>query len=222
MPLSINATGRLLTLPLLRSKSGAPSKQPVAAQNPSDEELVERIQGRDQTALLMLFRRYGKLTHSIARRIVGDEGEAEDLVQDIFLRLHEGNCTFDASKGNARTWFVQMVYRRSFDRRGYLARRHFYTGTGIDEQTNAPTGGRNLEDDVIDRLTAQQLRTAFDRIRVRQRETLELFFFEGLTLAEIAERLGEDVRNTRHHYYRGLERLRQTAREMLLSGKGAQ
>jgi RNA polymerase sigma-70 factor (ECF subfamily) len=68
---------------------------------------------------------------------------------------------------------------------------------------------------MIDRLTAHQLKSAFSELSDRQRETLEAFFFEGLTFAEIAERSGEEVQNVRHHYYRGLERLRQSVRKMV-------
>ena len=114
---------------------------------------------------------------------------------------------------------VQMVYRRAFDRRSYLNRRHFYHGTDILEYANALIGKRNLEEDIIERLTTQQLRAAFDELSEKQRETLELFFFEGLKLKEIAERSGEDITNIRHHYYRGLERLRQVAHEMIRNGK---
>jgi RNA polymerase sigma-70 factor (ECF subfamily) len=107
-----------------------------------------------------------------------------------------------------------MVYRRAFDRRAYLNRRRFYDGTDQAEYANAVSGEKNLETDVVERLTAQQLRAAFSELSRNQRETLEQYFFEGLKLAEIAERSGEDVKNIRHHYYRGLERLRQRAREL--------
>jgi len=122
--------------------------------------------------------------------------------------------TFDASKGSARTWLVQMVYRRAFDRRAYLHRRQFYHGTDEAACANAVSGAKSLETDVVERLTAQQLRAAFCELSENQKETLELFFFEGLKLVEIAERTGEDIKNVRHHYYRGLERLRQLAREL--------
>ena len=70
---------------------------------------------------------------------------------------------------------------------------------------------------MIDRLTAKQLQAAFSQLNDRQRATLEAFFFEGLTFREIAARTGEEVSNVRHHYYRGLEHLRQVVRAM--SGK---
>ena len=64
---------------------------------------------------------------------------------------------------------------------------------------------------MIDRLTVRQLKAAFSELSGRQRETLEMFFFEGLKFSEIAERTGENIKNVRHHYYRGLERLRHVA-----------
>ena len=64
----------------------------------TDEELLELIQDRDQEALLILFRRYNRLTFSIGCRILRDAGEAEDLVQEVFLRLHARENTFDPKK----------------------------------------------------------------------------------------------------------------------------
>jgi RNA polymerase sigma-70 factor (ECF subfamily) len=181
----------------------------------TDEELLERLGNRDETSALTLFQRYDKLAFSVGYRVLQDEGEAEDLAQDIFLRLCSEVGTFDGAKGSARTWIIQMIYRRAFDRRAYLHRRQFYVGTDAQERTNTVIGARNPENDMIDRLTVRQLKTAFSELSDRQRETLEAFFFEGLNFAEIAERTGEDVKNVRHHYYRGLERLRQLAREMM-------
>jgi RNA polymerase sigma-70 factor, ECF subfamily len=185
----------------------------------SDECLLERIRSGDDEALSLLLRRYGRLAYSIAYRVLRDEGEAEDLVQEIFLRLHAKKSSFDPSKGWARTWIVQMFYRRAFDRRGYLTRRHFYSGTDAHDYANAISGSKCLEEDVIDKLTAQQLRTAFSELTDKQSETLNLFFFEGLTLSEIAELTEEDLKNVRHHYYRGLDKLRQVVRVLIGNDK---
>jgi RNA polymerase sigma-70 factor (ECF subfamily) len=216
--LSIDATERIPTLPPLPARRELAQEQTEPVVSPSvrsDEALLEQAQHRDEEALVALFRRYSRLALSIGRRILRDEGEAEDLVQEVFLRLYAGNSSFDHTKGSARTWFVQMLYRRAFDRRAYLKRRDFYSGTDAHAYANALAGERNLEEDVIERLTAHQLRAAFSELSERQRATLEMFFFEGMKLAEIAERSGEDVKNVRHHYYRGLERLRVAARAMM-------
>ncbi|HEY1759342.1 MAG TPA: sigma-70 family RNA polymerase sigma factor [Bryobacteraceae bacterium] len=185
----------------------------------TDEELLERLGNRDETSALTLFQRYDRLAFSVGYRVLQDEGEAEDLAQDIFLRLCSEVGTFDSAKGSARTWIIQMIYRRAFDRRAYLHRRQFYAGTDPQAHTNTLVGRRNPEEDMIDCLTVAQLKTAFSELSDRQRETLEAFFFEGLNFAEIAERSGEDVKNVRHHYYRGLERLRQLARQMMRTRK---
>jgi RNA polymerase sigma-70 factor (ECF subfamily) len=217
----MDATERVLTLPLLeaRRRLVVERQENTRSGAPSDEDLLLRVQQRDEEALLVLFRRYNTLVYSVGYRILRDHGEAEDLVQEVFLRLHAKAKTFDPAKGAARAWFVQMIYRRAFDRRAYLGRRHFYDGTDGFEQANAIAGERNTEEEIVERLTAQQLRTAFSELSEKQRETLEMFFFEGLNLAEIAERSGEDVKNVRHHYYRGLERLRHAAHAMMRGGK---
>lgn len=216
----MNGTERALPLPLMRVARALVSTQlegVTASATSTDEELLARIQQRDESSALILFHRYDKLTFSIGLRILRDEGEAEDLVQEMFIRLCSEANTFDSEKGSARTWLIQMIYRRAFDRRAYLHRRQFYCGTDATEHTNTLVGNRNPEEDIIDRLTVQQLKAAFGELSDKQCETLEMFFFEGLKLAEIAERTGEDIKNVRHHYYRGLERLRQITRQMLYS-----
>lgn len=216
--MSIDGAERVITLPLLQARRTlVPGRVDLAIATPScsDEELLEQIRHRDQASALMFFHRYDRLAYSVGYKILRDEGEAEDLVQEIFLRLFSESGTFDAAKGSARTWVIQMIYRRAFDRRAYLRRRQFYAGTEVTERTNASNEVKNPEDYLIDCLTAWQLKTAFSELSERQRETLEAFFFEGLRFSEIAERSGEDVKNVRHHYYRGLERLRQLVHQMM-------
>lgn len=196
------------------SATGHPESARTAA-SCTDQELIERILERDEDSAIALFHRYYRLAFSIGLRILRDEGEAEDFVQEIFIRLCSEAGSFNGDKGSARTWIIQMIYRRAFDRRAYLQRRRFYSGTDAADESNALVGNGDPEEEIIDRLTVQQLKAAFNELSDKQRETLEMFFFEGLTLVEIAGRKGEDVKNVRHHYYRGLERLRQVTRRML-------
>ena len=213
----MDATEPVLRLSLLTARRRLVVEKPEAAAvcADSDEELLEQIRSGSETALGALFQRYYQLALSIGRNVLRDEGEAEDLVQDIFLQLHSRENTFDGAKGSARTWLVQMMYRRAFDRRTYLSRRHFYSGTDLEELTNAIQRKGSFEKDILDRLAAEQLLSEFDKLTERQQETLRLFFFEGFTLSETAERLEEDLKNVRHHYYRGIDRLRSAARAIL-------
>jgi RNA polymerase sigma-70 factor, ECF subfamily len=123
---SSGAPERLLWFPALtgRRVSGA-SEDEASRPVPSDEELLARVQKKDYDAVGVLFDRYARLFLGIAYRILRDRGEAEDMVQEIFLRLCQKSNTFDPTMGPARTWMVQFAYRRSFDRRTFLTRRFF-------------------------------------------------------------------------------------------------
>jgi RNA polymerase sigma-70 factor, ECF subfamily len=178
----------------------------------SDEELLEEISRGGREALGLLFRRHARSVRNVAQRILRDEAEAEDLLQDIFLFIFRKAALFDSSRGSARSWIFQVAYHRAFNRRQYLASRHFYTALQLDEEILGP-GSDAAETPfyalAIDGLLGKQLQDKFiTRLSPDQRRTLELFFFEGYTLKDIAERTGQPLGNVRSYYYRGLERLR--------------
>jgi RNA polymerase sigma-70 factor (ECF subfamily) len=209
--LSSGATDRsLLPLFVLRRRPLA-TAAPASGESATDEALLLRLEAGDLSAVDLLFDRYAPIIFRIGLRMLHDRGEAEDLVQDLFLHLWQKVRGFDALRGSARTWIIQIVYRRAFDRRGYLRRRKFYDGTDI--QLLANTLGVSSEESLENWLAADKLRTGFGELIDKQRLTLEMFFFEGLDFKEISERLGESVANTRHFYYRGLEHLRRAITE---------
>jgi RNA polymerase sigma-70 factor (ECF subfamily) len=184
---------------------------PVSLMELSDEDLLLRVEAGDHTAAAILFDQYSNLIFGIGFRILRDRGEAEDLVQEVFLNLCEKVRGFDKTKGCGRTWIVQIAYRRAFDRRAFLIRRKFYDGTEIGLIKNTLVAEQGCEEQIADLVTGEQMHAAFEELNERQRATLEMYFFEGLDLREISERLGETLENTRHFYYRGLERLRERA-----------
>jgi RNA polymerase sigma-70 factor (ECF subfamily) len=210
---SSDAQKPLVWLPVSPGDIAASTPQKVSHDPPriSDEALLSCLQTGDLEALSVLFSRYARLVLGIGLRILRDAGEADDLMQDVFLRLFEKAHTFDASKGTARTWIVQVAYRHACGRRAHLARRGFYSGTNLDDAENALLEDTRLEERLSARLTGAQLFTAFEGLNDKQRATLHLYYFEGLELREIAQKLGETLENTRHHFYRGLERLRKSA-----------
>lgn len=177
----------------------------------SDEVLMGRLQAKDSAALHLLFDRYSRLVLAVALRIVRDYGEAEELVQDAFLCVYQKAALFDASRGTAKAWIIQVAYHRALDRREYLGRRGFYRGTDIASLDDTLLGETDLDREIRSRLNRAHLEKAFEELPERQRQTLELFYFEGLELREIGEKLDEPLANVRHHYYRGLEKLRKSA-----------
>ncbi len=185
---------------------------PVSVMSASDEELLMRLEAGDYSAVEPLFDRYAAVIFGIGLRTIHDRGEAEDLVQDVFLHLCEKVRGFDSVRGPARSWIIQIAYRRAFDRRGYLSRRKFYDGTDLELLTN--TLGVSADEALERLLAADELQAGFAELTEQQRSTLRLFFFEGLDFREISERLDETLENTRHFYYRGLERLRRAIAAM--------
>jgi RNA polymerase sigma-70 factor (ECF subfamily) len=179
-------------------------------EEPSDEVLIARICGDDREALGLLFRRYARLVWSVAERIVRNKAEADDLLQDVFLLIQRRASIFDPSKGTARTLIVHMTYQCAISRRRYLNARH--PQAPEDAQENSTNGVGHTpqfyDESLESHFGRERLRKALDEMSVDQRETLRLCFFEGYTFAEIAVELGQAEGNVKHHYYRGLERLR--------------
>jgi RNA polymerase sigma-70 factor (ECF subfamily) len=173
--------------------------------------VMARLQANDSNALEILFDRYARLVFNIARRIVLDVGEAEDVVQEAYFYLYKKSLLFDGSKGSVKAWILQIAVHRALDRKSHLARRGFYAGTDIESLDDNLLGETDLDREIGAKLNREQLERAFEQLPEVQRVTLELFYFEGLELREISERLNEPLGNSRHHFYRGLERLRKSA-----------
>ena len=196
-----DATG----LPILADPAVSPTVATAVA--PDDETLLVGLQSGDIEALGLLFHRYSRLLLGIARRVLQDNNEAEDLVQDVFLFLFYKGKMFDPAKGLARSWLMQVTYHRAYDRRRYLTTRSFYDRTGRNQSNGAlpPRSGDNPEE-----FLAWQscLRPAFEELSEDQRRTLMLHFYEGYTIREISDRLGQPFGNVQHHLYRGIDRLR--------------
>ncbi len=187
-----------------------PSAAVTSAAEPDDETLLLRMQASDMEALGLLFHRYARLTLGIARRVLRDKDEAEDLVQDVFLFLFFKSTMFDPARGSARSWLIQVTYRRAYDRRRYLCTRSFYDRTRRDNAAEALLSPTNPGIENPEEFFAWQshLRPAFEGLSEDQQKTLTLYFYEGYTMREISEKLGQSFGNVQHHYYRGMNRLR--------------
>ena len=207
---------RLAALPLSQEKEATQplykdTKATRPADEPSDETLVARVCSDDSDALGLLFNRYARLVWSIGSRILRNNEEADDLLQDVFLLVRRRASVFDPTKGSVRSLLVQMCYQRAFSRRRDLARQNFYSSVEVNE--NAVVAKRTscvpLYDESIEAHFGKTvLKRALEDLSVEQRETLRLCFYEGHTLEEVAVRLGQSYGNVRHHYYRGLAKLR--------------
>ncbi len=213
--------GRALAFPLAWTRNqGYSVALPEAAplRSPSDEELMGALQAKDASALEGLFGRYARLVNSIAFRILHDYSEAEEVVQEAFFYIYQRSALFDERKGGAKAWIVQVAYSRALDRRTHLLRRGFYSGTEIESLDDTLVGKTDVEREIGAKINFDHLQRAFEDLTAMQRRTIELFYFEGMELREISERLHEPFGNVRHHFYRGLERLRKSPSVQRLRG----
>ena len=181
----------------------------VRKPNMTDEDVMEQLRNGNPDALRILFDRFHRLVLKIALRILRDPGEAEDVMQEIFLEIFNKAGQFDSAKGTTKTWILQYAYHRSLSRRLYLALRSFYDR---GQTTELEVVESNCVDVSWRGLTFQEWRRAIQQglstLNEKQRKTIELACFHGLLLNEIAERTKESLANVRHHYYRGLQGLR--------------
>jgi RNA polymerase sigma-70 factor (ECF subfamily) len=192
--------------------SEAKAAAPVPDVEVCDEALMAQICEGRREALAVLFRRYAVLVRGVAYRVLRDASEADDLLQDVFVLIHRLCESFDRSKGPAKFWILQMAYRRAISRRRYLTSRHFYTRLDLDDTASdladPRTSAGQFEDSIDGRLGNGGLQGVFEALSENQRRTLLLFFIEGYTFDEIAAKIGQSRGNVKHHYFRGLDRLR--------------
>lgn len=191
---------------IAKSESWGQTGQPVGL---SDETLLERLSDGHREALAILFRRYARLVRALAFRVIRDASEAEDLLQEVFLFIFRKSTLFDGSRGSARSWILQVTYTRAIDRRRHLISRRFYTNLGLEDPLIGAADSAFYEQTVEGTLGKAMLKKIDEALSEDQRRTIQLYFFEGYTLEEIAGRTGQSLGNVRNHYYRGLERMRQ-------------
>jgi RNA polymerase sigma-70 factor (ECF subfamily) len=180
----------------------------------ADDELLTRLSAGDQDALAVIFRRYARAVRGIALRILQNGPEADDLVQEVFLFLFQKASAFNRSRGSARTWILFTAYNRALDRRKYLNSRHFYNSQEFEEdlvRIPEERGGRASQGSMLEEILGRDIAANLNhQLSIDQLETIRLHFFEGHTLKEIAEIMGQSLVNVRNFYYRGLKRIRKT------------
>jgi RNA polymerase sigma-70 factor (ECF subfamily) len=162
----------------------------------SDEALMAHLQAGHGDALAVLFDRYHRLVISVALRILRDAGEAEDVMQAVFLEIYNVAAQFNPALGTTKAWIMRYAQHRSINRKQYLNSRSFYDQTQSSDLVSAERPEASFGPSLVKTLNEPQ------------RRTLEMAYFEGMTFREIAAKTGETLVNVRHHYYRGLTRLR--------------
>jgi len=133
-----------------------------------------------------LYDRYSGILYSVALRVLGDTGAAEDVMQEIFMQLWRNPATFDSSRGSLGAWLAVIARHRAIDA---LRRRRPET-----ELEDVVVSIDARLDEVADRNAfAARVRSIANALPPEQQKALQMAFFEGLTHSEIAEKTGEPL-----------------------------
>ena len=177
----------------------------------SDTHLMAHLSAGHHDALAVLFDRYHRLVLSVAFKILRDASEAEDVMQSVFLEIYRVAGQFDTARGSVKVWLLQYAYHRSLNRRDYLKVRGFYERDreGVRHAHSPESAAGEAAPGLLALPEIRCLvREGLESLNDSQRRTLHLAYFEDMPLRDIAKTTGESLGKVRHHYYRGIRRLR--------------
>jgi RNA polymerase sigma-70 factor (ECF subfamily) len=174
-------------------------------QEASDSTLVLAIARYQQPALAEAYRRHGGAVFALARRLLGDQALAEEVVQEIFLRLWTQPDRFDSERGTLRSFLLAQSHGRAVDLlRSETSRRR----REEREARQAAEAGYDIEREVLDLAMGDQVKQVLGRLPVEERRVIELAYFGGLTYREVAARLDQPEGTVKSRIRAGLRRMR--------------
>lgn len=184
--------------------AGAPAR--VGIVDDADEAFVARLRARDPEAVRELYDRVARRAFGLAYRVLGDPAAAEDAVQEAFVGLWERAERLDAARGRVESLLLTMVHRRAVDmaraRQRRVARAAPMPDDVPDESSRGPY------DTVAALHSRHEVVAALDALGADQRAVVELAYFEGLTLAEVAERVGAPLGTVKSRMRLALQKIR--------------
>ena len=196
--------------------------QAQLARNEEDYNLLMRTIQRDQAAFARLYDKYSPLIYTIVVRMVQSTGEAEDLLQEIFMQIWNKASLFSESKGSVYTWIVTIARRKAIDR--LRSKDNVSRGASLDEDsTLAIPDPAPKADPLLATISAEHeslMKSAFALLGEDQRTVLEMGFYEGFTHVQIAERLNVPLGTVKTRMRQGLIRLRDHLKAGLREDRG--
>jgi RNA polymerase sigma-70 factor (ECF subfamily) len=167
----------------------------------ADISLVSAIRSGDENAMGRLYDRYSSIVYSVALRVLGDTGGAEDVLQEVFMQLWRNPGVFDSSRGNLGAWLAVIARNRAID---VIRKRHPETDIADVIVSVEP----DMAGDAERARAMEKVRGALGDMPAAQRSALEMAYFEGLTHTEIAVRTGEPLGTIKTRIRAGLLALR--------------
>jgi RNA polymerase sigma-70 factor (ECF subfamily) len=191
------------------------AEEAATVQQIADREMIERIARGDQSAFSALYDRLSRPLYSLALRMLGDAGDAQDALQDVFLQIWSRAATYNPEQSTVFSWTVLLTRSRVIDRLRARKRRLRVvdSATGDEDADVADASTMESAADTADKNDeAARVRSVLNNLPSDQREAIELAFFGHLTHHEIAARLGEPLGTIKARIRRGLLKLRERLR----------
>ena len=167
----------------------------------NDPDLLSAIRSGNTDAMAMLYDRYSSMVYAVALRVLGDTAAAEDVMQEVFMRLWRSPETFDSSRGSLGPWLAVIARNRAIDG---LRKRHPET----DIEDVVVSVEPDLAGEAERARAMEKVRGALGAMPSAQRSALEMAYFEGLTHTEIAAKTGEPLGTIKTRIRAGLVALR--------------
>jgi RNA polymerase sigma-70 factor (ECF subfamily) len=177
-----------------------------------DEKLMGRVAEGDRAAFASLYRRFSTPLYSLALKMLANEAEAQDLIQEVFLSVWNKASTYRAEKGSAFAWVVSQTRNRAIDRLRSRRRRSELVDAHRPELEPSGSVVLSSADHCALSERGREVRSALEQLSADQRQVLRMAFFEGLTQAEIAQKLEEPLGTIKARACRGMARLRSILR----------
>lgn len=178
----------------------------------SDSVLMRRIGERQPEALRELYRRHAPNLLALGKRILSTAEDAEEVLQEVFLRVWQEYQRYDPERSSVATWMVLIMRSRAIDRlrnRRVVEKVHGAAFQEGGEMYTSPEGAVN----VLDRQREGRVRSELLDLPAEQRQALEMAFFEGLTQSEISERTGIPLGTVKTRTLLAMKKLRKNLRQ---------
>lgn len=174
---------------------------------PTDYELYEQIRNKDKTALETLYNRYEKLLYSFAYRMTKDQQAAEEVMQDVFVKLWRGKGAgqYVKERGKFSSWLLTITRNASID----SIRKNKVQEVEWDQRDSLNEEMPGVEEVVTDKEERDQLRNAIETLPDEQQRMICLFYFQGFSQREIAEKCDIPLGTVKGRVRLALKKLRE-------------
>ncbi|HWF17154.1 MAG TPA: sigma-70 family RNA polymerase sigma factor [Acidimicrobiales bacterium] len=171
----------------------------------SDARLVTSIARYSEVALAEVYRRHGRAVYGLARRVLNDATEAEDVTQEVFLRLWRQPDRFDPDRGSLRSFLLAQAHGRAVDAvRSSSSRRQ----REAREAVSTARADYDMQHEVWDMALADQVAQAMNELSGDERQAIEMAYFDGRTYREVARLLEQPEGTVKSRIRIGMQRMR--------------